>query len=232
MRRFVGSCVTRLSGQRFIAANGRVTNEDRRWWLIHLECAPDITPGTFVAWLDCCGTHTTKKLIERNIWTIQQVAELDSDQVDELKFKEGCLKMDIVWEHARTIITPLQHRAVSGGVESELQTRILELRRKRELERQREKLLKERASISAQREATLKKLRETIAAKKAMLMSRQSAASSSSSMAACETTAHGSGQSNTPHTEGDTSMAELDNSVSAVMDRMSARGALDSTDSK
>ncbi|TPP54570.1 hypothetical protein CGC21_18060 [Leishmania donovani] len=102
---------------RGIATNGRVTNEDRRWWLVHLECAPDVTPGTFVSWLDCCGTHTTKKLIERNIWTIEQVAELDSDRVDELKYKEGCLKMDVVWEHARTIITPLKQREVSGGVD-------------------------------------------------------------------------------------------------------------------
>ncbi|RNF11506.1 uncharacterized protein Tco025E_06651 [Trypanosoma conorhini] len=158
---------------RGIATGGRVTNEDRRWWLIHLECAPDVTPGTFVAWLDCCGTHTTKKLIERNIWTIEQVAQLDSDQVDELKYKEGCLKMDVVWEHARTILTPLQQREATGGVESELQSRILELRKKRELERKRGELLKERASINEQREATLRKLREAIAAKKAALLQKK-----------------------------------------------------------
>ncbi|GET85358.1 hypothetical protein, conserved [Leishmania tarentolae] len=154
---------------RGIAAGGRVTNEDRRWWLVHLECAPDVTPGTFVSWLDCCGTHTTKKLIERNIWTIEQVAALDSDTVDELKYKEGCLKMDVVWEHARTIITPLKQREVSGGVESQLQSRILELRKKRELERQRELIAKERATVSEKREETLQKLRESIAAKKAAL---------------------------------------------------------------
>ncbi|EPY37181.1 hypothetical protein STCU_00116 [Strigomonas culicis] len=156
-------------GSRAIATNGRVTNEDRRWWLIHLECAPDITPGTFVSWLDCCGTHTTKKLIERNLWTIEQVADLDSDQVDELKYKEGCLKMDVVWEHARTIITPLRQREVSGGVESELQNRILELRKKRELERKRAEIVSERSSVNEAREATLQKLRDSIAAKKAAL---------------------------------------------------------------
>ncbi|KEG10158.1 hypothetical protein DQ04_04101010 [Trypanosoma grayi] len=162
---------------RYIATGGRVTNEDRRWWLLHLECAPDVTPGTFVAWLDCCGTHTTKKLIERNVWTIEQVAALDSDQVDELKYKEGCLKMDVVWEHARTVITPLRQREVTGGVESELQSRILELRKKRELERKREDLLKERANINEQRDTTLRKLREAIAAKKAaMLQKKQEAA--------------------------------------------------------
>lgn len=157
------------STQRGIATSGRVTNEDRRWWLVHLECAPDVTPGTFVSWLDCCGTHTTKKLIERNIWTIEQVAELDSDRVDELKYKEGCLKMDVVWEHARTIITPLRQREVSGGVESELQSRILELRKKRELERQRDATVQERAVVNEKREETLRKLRESIAAKKAAL---------------------------------------------------------------
>ncbi|KAG8344762.1 hypothetical protein TRVL_04415 [Trypanosoma vivax] len=162
-----------------IATGGRVTNEDRRWWLVHLECAPDVTPGTFVAWLDCCGTHTCKKLIERNIWTIEQVASLDSDQVDELKYREGCLKMDVVWEHARTIIAPLKQREVTGGVESELQGRIMELRKKRELERRREEILKERASVTEQREETLKKLREAIAAKKAAMLKRKQEAEAS-----------------------------------------------------
>lgn len=175
---------------RSISTNGRVTNEDRRWWLIHLECAPDVTPGTFVSWLDCCGTHTTKKLIERNLWTIEQVASLDSDQVDELKYKEGCLKMDIVWEHARTIITPLQQRATSGGVESELQSRIVELKKKRELEKKREDILRSRSTLSDKREETLQKLRESIAAKKAALRQKMeekgvgATASSSSSSSA------------------------------------------------
>ncbi|KAF8280410.1 hypothetical protein TcG_08658 [Trypanosoma cruzi] len=175
MRRITAFCLKSLAATcaRSIATGGRVTNEDRRWWLIHLECAPDVTPGTFVAWLDCCGTHTTKKLIERNIWTIEQVAQLDSDQVDELKYREGCLKMDVVWEHARTILIPLQQREATGGVESELQSRILELRKKRELERKREELLKERANINEQREATLRKLREAIAAKKAAILQKK-----------------------------------------------------------
>lgn len=160
---------------RSLTINGRITNEDRRWWLVHLECSPDVTPGTFIAWLDGCGTHTTKKLIERNIWTIAQVAELDSDQVDELKFKEGCPKMDIVWEHARTILGPLKQREVSGGVESELQDKIMQLRKKRELERRREELLAERVQTSENREATMEKLRAQIAAKKAELLKKHQA---------------------------------------------------------
>lgn len=151
---------------RHIGTDGRVTNEDRRWWLLHLECAPDITPGTFVSWLDCCGTHTTKKLIERDIWTIEQVAALDADTVDELKYREGCIKMDVVWEHARTIVTPLRQRNVVGGVETALQTKVLELRKKRELEKQRDKLLKERAAIHQQRELLLQQKRDAVEAKK------------------------------------------------------------------
>jgi hypothetical protein len=118
---------------RFLSSFGRITDEDRRWWLVHLECAPDVTPGTFVSWLDNCGTHTTKKLIERNIWTIEQVANLSSDQVDELRYKEGCLHMDVVWEHARTVLVPLKARTAGiSSEESSLQDRILELRKKRE----------------------------------------------------------------------------------------------------
>jgi hypothetical protein len=153
--------------------NGRVTNEDRRWWLVHLECCPDITSGTFVGWLDCCGTHTTKKLIERNIWTIEQLAQLDGDQIDELKYREGCLKVDVAWEHARTVLTPLKQREVTGGVESELHSKILEIRKRRELERQREELLKQRRDEGLSREERLQQLRQSIAAKKAELQRKQ-----------------------------------------------------------
>lgn len=200
------ACVPLLA--RGIATNGRITNEDRRWWLVHLECAPDITPGTFVSWLDCCGTHTTKKLIERNIWTIEQVADLDSDQVDELKYKEGCLKMDIAWEHARTIITPLRQRAESGGVESELQSRILELRKKRELERRREDILQDRTSVNVKREETLQKLRDSIATKKAALRKK---------MEAQQQARDGAGRSE----DGESASAQDDESVGDVVDRMS-----------
>ncbi|CAC9436413.1 conserved hypothetical protein [Leishmania infantum JPCM5] len=199
---------------RGIATNGRVTNEDRRWWLVHLECAPDVTPGTFVSWLDCCGTHTTKKLIERNIWTIEQVAELDSDRVDELKYKEGCLKMDVVWEHARTIITPLKQREVSGGVESQLQSRILELRKKRELERQRESLVKERATVSDKREETLRKLRESIAAKKAALRKKLDEKHGEAAPAAAES-------ASTEAHRGTAEAAVEDEAVGNIVDRMS-----------
>ncbi|KAG5512503.1 hypothetical protein GH5_08469 [Leishmania sp. Ghana 2012 LV757] len=202
---------------RGIATNGRVTNEDRRWWLVHLECAPDVTPGTFVSWLDCCGTHTTKKLIERNIWTIEQVAELDSDRVDELKYKEGCLKMDIVWEHARTIITALKQREVSGGVESQLQSRILELRKKRELERQRESIAKERAEVSDRREETLRKLRESIAAKKAALRKKLEEQRGE----AAPTAAAAEGVSTEAHSQA-SEAAVADESVGDIVDRMSS----------
>ncbi|CCW64228.1 unnamed protein product [Phytomonas sp. EM1] len=213
MRRLFSSSSLRIVTHlaiRGIATNGRITNEDRRWWLIHLECAPDITPGTFVSWLDCCGTHTTKKLIERNIWTIEQVAELDSDEVDELKYKEGCLKIDITWEHARTIITPLRQRAQGSGVESELQSRILELRKKRELERKREEILQERAIISDKRGEMLQKLRETIASKKAELRKKMAEKQASAQAAI----------------SGDTGLTTVEDpltedSVGAVVDRMS-----------
>ncbi|CAM36437.1 conserved hypothetical protein [Leishmania braziliensis MHOM/BR/75/M2904] len=220
----IGCCTTAtvaaapalVFGARGIATSGRVTNEDRRWWLVHLECAPDVTAGTFVSWLDCCGTHTTKKLIERNIWTIEQVAELDSDRVDELKYREGCLKMDIVWEHARTIITPLKQREVSGGVESQLQSRILELRKKRELERQRESIAKERATLNDRREETLQKLRESIAARKAALRRKLDAQRSEAAPAAA------AAESTSTEAHKESMEAAVENeSVGSVVDRMS-----------
>lgn len=154
-----------------------MTNEDRRWWLLHLECAPDVTPGTFVSWLDACGTHTTKKLIERDVWTIEQVAGLDADTVDELKYKEGCIKMDIVWEHARTILTPLRQRNTQSGTETALQTKVQELRKKRELEKERQRILAERAAIHKRREELLQQHRDAIAKKKEQLRHAMSPAS-------------------------------------------------------
>ena len=70
----VAAAVAAAGAVRSVASYGRVCDEDRRWWMIHLDCAPDVNPGTFVSWLDSCGTHTTKKLVERNVWTIEQVA--------------------------------------------------------------------------------------------------------------------------------------------------------------
>jgi hypothetical protein len=165
------------------ASFGRVTDEDRRWWLIHLECAPDVGPGTFCSWLDSCGTHTTKKLIERNVWTVEQVAALSSDQVDELRYKEGCIHMDIVWEHARTILVPLRARSAGGSAETSLQDRILELRKKRELERRRDEVLQTREDAVAARERTLQELRDSIAKKKELLRQRQQAAAAAAAAA-------------------------------------------------
>lgn len=214
MRRLAGCLCNRhrawvACAGRYIATNGRVTNEDRRWWLIHLGCAPDISPGTFVSWLDCCGTHTTKKLIERNVWTIEQLAELDSDQVDELKYKEGCVKVDIAWEHARTIITPLRQRAESGGVESELQSRILELRKKRELERRHDDIVKDRSDLHKKREETVQRLREAIAAKKEALRKKL----------ATQATPHPAEAAGTKAAEEHTT----EESAGDVVDRMSQR---------
>lgn len=162
---------------RALSSFGRITDEDRRWWLVHLECAPDVTAGTFISWLDNCGTHTTKKLIERNIWTIEQVANLSSDQVDELRYKEGCLHMDVVWEHARTVLVPLKAR--QGGMSAEhssLQDRILELRKKRELEKRRREIIDERKDTVQSREDTLRALRDQVEKKRQMLRMRQQAA--------------------------------------------------------
>lgn len=162
-----------VSASRAISSFGRITDEDRRWWLIHLECCPDVTSGTFVSWLDNCGTHTTKKLIERNIWTVEQVAGLSSDQVDELRYKEGCIHMDVVWEHARTVLVPLKARTAGMSAEaSTLHDRILELRKKRELEKRRQEILQERKDTVESREESLRALREAVEKKRAALRQR------------------------------------------------------------
>jgi hypothetical protein len=177
LRLRLGTRAVTFCAIRQVASYGRITDEDRRWWMVHLDCAPDVHPGTFVSWLDSCGTHTTKKLIERNIWTIEQVAGLSSDQVDELRYREGCIHMDVVWEHSRTIISLLNARKTAASTDSDLQERIAALRRKRELERRRDELLRERQNQEQDREARLAELRRTIAEKKAKLRDQQVKAS-------------------------------------------------------
>ena len=148
---------------------GRVSDEDRRWWIVHLDCCPDVTPGTFHSWLDGCGEHTAKKLVERNVWTIEQVAGMSSDEIDELRFKEGCGHMDVVWEHARTIIHPLRSRVKQSTGEGSLQSKIIEIRKKRELQRRKEIIIDEKQAQTTQREETLRKLRDAVAKKKEAL---------------------------------------------------------------
>ena len=148
---------------------GRITTEDRRWWLLHLECAPEVTAGTFHAWLDSCGTHTAKKLVERNIWTIEQVSQLSPDQVDTLKYREGCLHMDVVWEHARTVTPALKQREITGGVESELIDKMTELKKKRLLQRQREGLIEEQKAVAERRKKQLEEMKEKLMQKRLAL---------------------------------------------------------------
>eukprot|EP00388_Colpodella_angusta_P048488 GDKK01076396.1.p1 GENE.GDKK01076396.1~~GDKK01076396.1.p1 ORF type:complete len:166 (+),score=4.99 GDKK01076396.1:1-498(+) len=151
----------------------------------------DVTLTTFAGWLDCCGEHTCKKFIERNVWTIEQVAALTSDEVDEMRYAEGCIKVDVVWEHARTILGPLRQRNLSGGVESELQDRVLQLRKARELEKQKQNILRERSDIAASREETAARLREAIAEKKEALRRKQMERLRQESTAAAATGAKG-----------------------------------------
>eukprot|EP00759_Apiculatamorpha_spiralis_P044719 PhF_6_TR4162/c0_g1_i1/m.5590 len=159
---------------RTIASYGRITDEDRRWWKIHLESHPDVTLGTFVSFLDSCGTHTTKRLIERNVWTVEQVSQLTEDEVEVLRYKDGCIHMDVVWEHARSIAPELRKRETGGGTTTDdLQLKVLELRKKRELERRKQEILANRAQEVESRQERITLMKDEIAKKKEELRRKQ-----------------------------------------------------------
>jgi len=159
-----------------IASYGRVTDEDRRWWKLHLESHPDVTLGTFVSFLDNCGEHTTKRLIESNIWTIEQVSMMTEEEVEIMKNQQKCTHIDIVWEHARAIAPELRKRELGGEAASdELQKKVLELRKKRELEKRKQEILEKRAQEVENREDRIGLLKEEIAKKREELKKRQQA---------------------------------------------------------
>ena len=153
---------------------GQITDEDRRWWKLHIEAHPDVTLGTFTAFLDNCDEHVQKRLIEKDVWTIEQVSAMTEDEVENLKYREGCLKMDIIWEHARAISPELRKREFgSVGTESELETKLLEVRKKRELERRKHEILQKRSQEVAEREDRVKLMKDEIQRKRNELRQRQ-----------------------------------------------------------
>lgn len=90
--------------------------------------------------------------------------------------------MDVVWEHARTVLVPLKARSAGmTSEESSLQDRILELRKKRELEKRRREIIEDRKDTVQSREETLRQLREQVEKKRQMLRMRQQRANSGSS---------------------------------------------------
>ncbi len=81
--------------------------------------------------------------------------------------------MDVVWEHARTVLQPLVARAGGKMGAAELQARILELRKKRELEKRKAEVVQERVDVVEDRERMMQQLRDAIAAKRAALRHQQ-----------------------------------------------------------
>ena len=155
---------------------GQITDEDRRWWKLHIEAHPDVTLGTFTAFLDNCDEHSQKKLIEKDIWTVEQVSVMTEDEVENLRYREGCLKMDIIWEHARAIAPELRKREFGTiGTEDAMEARLLEVRKKRELERRKQEILQKRSAEVGARDERINLMKEEIQKKRDELRQRQQA---------------------------------------------------------
>eukprot|EP01065_Artemidia_motanka_P028301 TRINITY_DN33595_c0_g1_i1.p1 TRINITY_DN33595_c0_g1~~TRINITY_DN33595_c0_g1_i1.p1 ORF type:complete len:232 (+),score=76.42 TRINITY_DN33595_c0_g1_i1:78-773(+) len=105
----------RASSRRLINCMDGVTDDDRRWWEWHIPVRPHKGAQTSVLYLDGIGRYTWKKLIERDAFTVQDVAQLSDQTVEELK-QEGCTAVHVAREHARVFMDVLQKR--DSGVSS------------------------------------------------------------------------------------------------------------------
>ena len=94
--------------------------------------------------------------------------------MEELRYKEGCGAMEVVWEHARAIAPELRKREHGvGRGDEELQERLFALRKKRELERRKQEILQGRAREVEERESRLTAMREEIEKRKEAMRRKQ-----------------------------------------------------------
>ena len=170
----VRACIASQHRSAITESYGQITDEDRRWWKLHIEAHPDVTLGTFTAFLDNCDVHAQKRLIEKDIWTIEQVSAMTEDDVEQLKYREGCLKMDIIWEHARAIAPELRRREYGEqGSEDAMATRLLEIRKKRELEKRKQEILQSRNTEVSARDERIKLMKDEIQKRRNELRQKQ-----------------------------------------------------------
>eukprot|EP01062_Namystynia_karyoxenos_P070663 TRINITY_DN66020_c0_g1_i1.p2 TRINITY_DN66020_c0_g1~~TRINITY_DN66020_c0_g1_i1.p2 ORF type:complete len:255 (+),score=94.63 TRINITY_DN66020_c0_g1_i1:69-767(+) len=114
MRRSAGAAVAatarraRLPRRCIVCWDG-VTDDDRRWWEWHIPVRPHKAAETTVLYCDGVGRFTWKKLIERDVFTVKQLAELDDTTVQELKV-DGCTAIHVAREHARVFMQVMDRR--------------------------------------------------------------------------------------------------------------------------
>ena len=108
MRRLFRAAVPRAFERTLIASDG-VTDDDRRWWEWHIPAKLHKGRDTTVLYCDGVGKYTWKMLIEREVFTIEQLSKITDDQVAELE-RDGCTQVLTAREHAKVFIETMDER--------------------------------------------------------------------------------------------------------------------------
>eukprot|EP01059_Diplonema_ambulator_P037142 TRINITY_DN9657_c0_g1_i2.p2 TRINITY_DN9657_c0_g1~~TRINITY_DN9657_c0_g1_i2.p2 ORF type:complete len:212 (+),score=67.14 TRINITY_DN9657_c0_g1_i2:957-1592(+) len=108
LRRALRTAVHHKYTRSLIAYDG-VTDEDRAWWEWHIPARQHKGANTTVLYLDGVGKFTWKHLIERDIFTVEHMANASDEVLLDLE-KNGCLNVNVAREHARVFMKTMRER--------------------------------------------------------------------------------------------------------------------------
>ena len=94
---------------RYLQAPDGVTDDDRRWWEWHIPTRQHKGGQTTSLYLDGVGRYTWKMLIERDIFTVEDVAALTGEDLLELE-RNGCQAISVASEHAKVFMLTMKER--------------------------------------------------------------------------------------------------------------------------
>ena len=99
----------RKSYVRTLIASDGVTDDDRKWWEWHIPTRQHQGNKTPVLYLDGVGRYTWKHLLERDVYTVEDCAQLTDDDVLALE-REGCTYIGVAVEHAKVFMKTMKER--------------------------------------------------------------------------------------------------------------------------
>eukprot|EP01063_Lacrimia_lanifica_P002484 TRINITY_DN1130_c0_g5_i1.p1 TRINITY_DN1130_c0_g5~~TRINITY_DN1130_c0_g5_i1.p1 ORF type:complete len:230 (+),score=90.20 TRINITY_DN1130_c0_g5_i1:47-691(+) len=108
MRRIAARAAVRRFSRTLIARDG-VCEDDRRWWEWHIPTRSHKGAQTTALYLDGIGRHTWKCLIERDVFTVEDVSNLTDDDIGALE-RAGAVHVSLAREHAQVFMQTMKER--------------------------------------------------------------------------------------------------------------------------
>eukprot|EP01064_Diplonema_japonicum_P007902 TRINITY_DN15503_c0_g1_i2.p1 TRINITY_DN15503_c0_g1~~TRINITY_DN15503_c0_g1_i2.p1 ORF type:complete len:219 (+),score=47.49 TRINITY_DN15503_c0_g1_i2:66-722(+) len=97
------------AAKRTVIAMDGVDDSDRQWWEWHIPTRQHKGGKTTVLYLDGVGKFTWKMLIEKEIFTIDDLAKASDDMIFDLE-RAGCLHVNVAKEHAKVFMKTMGER--------------------------------------------------------------------------------------------------------------------------